>query len=134
MKTKTKKIGKGAQRLVTKKVIGDEPGFVIDETRPLTRLELNKALNYYSCIDDQLPLARSYMGEFIKFMEWEYNPDNIPDMHFPRTASWIARLLMLGVELPSENNVEYIEDKLNAALSKNEKNANLVPLFPRPKG
>ena len=102
---------------------------MIDETRPLTHLEFNKALNYYSCIDDQTILARQYMSEFIDFMEWEFDIDQIHDNHFPKTAAWVARLLMLGVELPVENQVEYVENALKQASSKIEKTVNLVPLY-----
>ena len=108
-RSKVNRVTRSETYLVNKKWLGEEPVF----TKPLSSVELIRALNWYNAMCTTAE-AREYMDTYL--MNLGRNAElkvlkRVSDTWFPTSAAWAARMISKGFKLP-ESTKDYIDAKL----------------------
>ena len=117
-KPKKTKVTKTQARILNKNQYGDEPEFAGEPSK----LEMIETLNWYNVMCDKHE-ARQFLEDYFDFVErpaLKKNLNWVPDVWIPKTAAWVVRMMVRGIEVPSSSK-EYVKKELQYVFNKFQK-------------
>ena len=135
-KPKTIRVTKSEQYLVNRKYMGDEPIY----TKPLSKTEFIKVLNWYNCMATDKE-AKQYIIDYLNAIGRNSDAKkiaSISDSLIPTTLGWICRVVSKG-GVPPQDDINYCKKLLKSTLDsvisveKTEDQSNVISIQDRMK-